>query len=192
MKKNQCNRDCKQLTKFSMYLKVFNYISKYLTKTLILAWVQKTYYEHKRKMLLWKNACFRGKDVDIKLHFRKKKGIIYWTFQLLNVGNGKRFTQLIVPRNSGQSLSPRTWISNAPTTRHKQNDWQNFTVTWHFPTLKGRTTKVPLGEMPIFDEPFLDLKVLAQCNGYSTSTYLSLILWIYKSSNFWLIWWDNT
>lgn len=184
-----------------MYLKVFNYISKYLTKTPILAWVQKTYYEHKRKMLLWKNACFRGKDVDIKLHFRKKKGIIYWTFQLLNVGNGKRFTQLIVPRNSGQSLSPQTWISNATTTRHKQNDWQNFSrilltgsarrcpailsVTWHFPTLKGRTTKVPLGEMPIFDEPFLDLKVLAQCNGYSTSTYLSLTLWIYKSSNFW-------
>lgn len=37
-------------------------------------------------------------DADAKVHFIKKKGMVYRTFRSSNVENGKKFTQLIVPK----------------------------------------------------------------------------------------------
>ena len=43
-------------------------------------------------------------DIDAKLHFIQKKGMIYRTFQSYNVENGKTFPQLVVPKKFRQRV----------------------------------------------------------------------------------------
>nr|XP_034325279.1 uncharacterized protein LOC105323550 isoform X4 [Crassostrea gigas] len=112
-------------------------------------------------------------DADAKVHFIKKKGMIYRTFQSSYVENGKKLTQLIVPKKFRTKVL--ALAHEAPMSGHLgisrtidrvlaefywpgvQSDVRRFCQSCDIcqrTTPKGRTTKVPLGKMPLIDEPF--------------------------------------
>lgn len=116
-----------------------------------------------------------GKDTDTnaKAHFIKKKGMIYRTFKSPNVENGKNITQLIVPkklRTKVLALAHESLMSGHLGTSRTigrilaefywpgvQADMRRFCQSCDIcqrTNPKGRNTKVPLGKMPLIDEPF--------------------------------------
>nr|XP_034327265.1 uncharacterized protein LOC117689714 [Crassostrea gigas]XP_034327266.1 uncharacterized protein LOC117689714 [Crassostrea gigas] len=99
--------------------------------------------------------------------------MIYRTFQSSNVENGKKLTQLIVPKKFRTKVL--ALAHEAPMSGHLgisrtidrvlaefywpgvQSDVRRFCQSCDIcqrTTPKGRTTKVPLGKMPVIDEPF--------------------------------------
>lgn len=112
-------------------------------------------------------------DESSKVRFFRKNGILYRSFQSPTVENNKKISQLIVPkplRNKVMSLAHDSLM-----TGHLGSSRTAFKVMSEFywpgvqadvrrycrscdicqrTTPKGRTTKVPLGEMPLIDVPF--------------------------------------
>ncbi|XP_061184347.1 uncharacterized protein LOC133192347 [Saccostrea echinata] len=114
-----------------------------------------------------------GQDDDSKVTFISKKGIIYRVFQSDKYQNGKRFTQLVVPkkfRTKVLSLAHESIMTGHLGTSRTaskvlaefywpgvQADVRRFCRSCDIcqrTTQKGRTTKVPLGDMPIIEVPF--------------------------------------
>lgn len=112
-------------------------------------------------------------DADTKVHFIKKKGMNHRTFRSSNVENGKKLTQLIVPKKFRTKVL--ALAHEAPMSGHLgisrtidrvlaefywpgvQSDVRRFCQSCDIcqrTTPKGRTTKVPLGKMPLINEPF--------------------------------------
>ncbi|XP_062613758.1 uncharacterized protein LOC134275492 [Saccostrea cucullata] len=114
-----------------------------------------------------------GQDDDSKVSYISKKGIIYRVFQSDKHQNGKRFTQLVVPkkyRTKVLSLAHESIMTGHLGTSRTaskvlaefywpgvQADVRRFCRSCDIcqrTTQKGRTTKVPLGDMPIIEVPF--------------------------------------
>lgn len=112
-------------------------------------------------------------EVDSMVSYIRKRGIIYRVFQTDKSGNSKRFTQLVVPkrfRNKVLSLAHESIMTGhlgiSRTTSKVlaefywpgvQADVRRFCRSCDIcqrTTPKGRTAKVPLGQMPIIEVPF--------------------------------------
>lgn len=112
-------------------------------------------------------------DESSKVRFFRKNGILYRSFQSPTVENNKKISQFIVPkplRNKVMSLAHDSLMTghlDSSRTTYKvmsefywpgvQADVRRFCRSCDIcqrTTPKGRTTKVPLGEMPLIDVPF--------------------------------------
>lgn len=117
-------------------------------------------------------------DESSKVRFFRKNGFFYRSFQSPIVENNKKISQLIVPkplRNKVMSLAHDSLMTGhlgSSRTAYKvmsefywpgvQADVRRYCRSCDIcqrTTPKGRTTKVPLGEMPLIDVPFQRVSV---------------------------------
>ena len=119
-----------------------------------------------------------GPQTQGKSTFYRKHGIIYRKFQSSTVESGKKFTQLVVPRTlrlQVMKLAHESLMSGHLGTERTlskvlseffwpgvQADVRRFCRSCDIcqrTTPKGKTGKVPLGQMPLIDEPFRRIAV---------------------------------
>ena len=123
-------------------------------------------------MLAQEGKSLTGKG-DAIVAYVEKNGLLYRKFQSQKVQNGKKFTQLVVPmryRNVVLKLAHESILAGHMSTARTisrvlsefflpgvQSDTKRFCKSCDIcqkTVPKGRIGKVPLGKMPLIDEPF--------------------------------------
>ena len=123
-------------------------------------------------MLAQEGKSLTGKG-DAIVAYVEKNGLLYRKFQSQKVQNGKKFTQLVVPmryRNVVLKLAHESILAGHMSTARTiskvlsefflpgvQSDTKRFCKSCDIcqkTVPKGRIGKVPLGKMPLINEPF--------------------------------------